>query len=107
MIEVITERYLIRNVARRWRQQYGDSPHNPEHQTIGQALVALETASADDVNGIVGNSSWTRINCDACGRAVKSVVHIGEQPDYESSTAMICGDCLSKALKILQAEPTE
>ena len=43
--------------------------------------------------------------CDACGEVVDRVVTVGEEPDYESSTATLCRTCLVEALAVLDAAP--
>lgn len=50
------------------------------------------------VNAIIGNESWTRCSCSECGRDVDAVVQLGEELDYESSTAWICKQCVKLAL---------
>lgn len=51
---------------------------------------------------VVGESfsSWYRLSCDECGKEVKEIVIVGEEPDYESNTAHMCLDCLQKAVKM-------
>lgn len=50
-----------------------------------------------------GNTpTWTDVpTCDECGQSKDAVVRIGEEPDYESSTAFVCRDCLSEALGLV------
>ena len=114
-MNLITQRMLIRAVAKRWRKQYEpfkyDAPLFSERnglsrdltkRQIAEKLDALdpETATADDVANIIGNRSWTRLECHECGREVDAVVEVGEKPDYESATAKLCKDCAEKAASI-------
>ena len=50
-----------------------------------------------------GNTpTWTSVPaCDECGHSKDAVVRLGEEPDYESSTAFVCRDCLSEALGLV------
>ena len=36
--------------------------------------------------------------CNECGGEVEDLVEIGEEPDYESATAIVCKSCIEKAL---------
>jgi len=87
---LITERDQIRRVADRWGEQYGgnDWKDDEEKQSIHRKLIALdkETCSAADVAAIIGNDSWSRLDCDNCDADVTAVVRMGDEPDYESRT---------------------
>ena len=106
---LITQRGLIRDVARRWHEQYGDKwdGFGEDKTAIGRKLLALDvnTCSADDVKAIIGNSSWTETRCNGCGLYVDAAVSVGEPPDYESSTATLCRPCVEAALALF-ARPT-
>ena len=101
---VITERQLIRHVAKAWATQYAGSA-DTEKQEIGRHLAALngKTASADQVAQIIGNRSWTQLRCDECGQMVPWVVQVGEEDDYESRTATLCRACVRQAAKLIRA----
>ena len=101
-----TQRDLIRAVAKRWRDTY--APFTPASSTgegirnkkaISERLDALdaETVAAEEVNGIIGNDSWTSLTCDECRKEVLATVTVGQEPDYESATASLCRDCALKA----------
>ena len=71
---------------------------------IIDALNALpKPVDADQVDSIIGNGSWTRVpTCDDCGQdGLTAVMQVGQEPDYESSTAHICQACLLVALNII------
>lgn len=109
-MNLITERDVIRGVADRWAKQYGtkDFLGDAEKQGISQALKRLEpeTATAEQVNAVIGNSSWTALTCDECRNDVKVVMMVGEEPDYESHTASLCMECIKKASEIVNAQAT-
>jgi hypothetical protein len=102
MIEVITVRDRIRGVARRWGEIYTvpmkilGSPLEDSNE-IHKALLALdpETASADDVKAIIGNTAWTDIVCDHCGKSVGAAVWISD--NYEDAVT-ICAAGLEEAV---------
>jgi hypothetical protein len=103
-MKLITERSEIRTVAKRWRAQYiAAFDRSPDKKQIAIKLDELdpETATAADVARIIGNKSWVETVCDECGARGVDVVEMGQEPDYESCTAHVCGDCLAKALRLL------
>jgi len=106
-MKLLNERNQVREVAKEWKRQYskysGDF-HSKDKFEIGEKLSALnpETATAKQVAEIIGNTSWVRINtCHECQTETWDAVQIGEEPDCESRTATICGNCLRAALKLL------
>lgn len=98
---VITERSLIRGIVSRWERQYGHGRSGQDKFEILTKLKALdlESASADEVNRIIGNSSWTTEFCSACNKWTIPVIVVGDVPDYESATAHLCRTCFEKASK--------
>lgn len=101
-MKIITERTQVRDVAKRWRQQYTNSK-----QDIAKKLDALdvETATSADVAAIIGDNSWCGLlKCDECEEKVAVAVMVGEEPDYESATATLCVACVKKALQLMGVE---
>lgn len=109
---ILTQRELIRDVAKRWRDQYkpltDEIPDIWEKSSkqIAKELDSLdkEKATAKDVDEIIGSKSWAWHTCDECGRDCEAVVQIGAEPDYGSSTACVCGECLKSAVALLHSE---
>jgi hypothetical protein len=104
-----SQRDKIRSVVSRYEAQYRGSNRplgdgrNPQNVLAQLKTLDLDTASADDVNAIVGNTSWTDPEgCDECGRPSWDCVQIGQEPDYESSTATVCLECLEKAIQLVR-----
>ena len=112
-IPVLTEREQVRRVAAKWREQYPPSaaPDRPgglagfrEH--VYRRLCALdpETATAADVEAIIGNDSWVcPTPCHQCGHKSWECVRLGQEPDYDASNAIICRECLVAAIEALDA----
>lgn len=104
----ITQRGLIRDVPTRWRRQYPTGvvyPSAPQKQQLLDALD-LETATAAEVDAIIGNESWTRLpECQECGKENVETVEIGQPLEIESRTARVCADCLRAALKMFDEDP--
>jgi len=105
-VKLLSERNQVLEVANKWREQYSRHPEG-RHTETQRKLDALDltTASAEDVARIIGNDSWAKPReCDECGTPSWQVVQLGEEPDYESSTAIICPDCLRKALLLVEPQ---
>lgn len=107
-MKLFSERELIRTVAERWGNLKGmDRKINSKtFLEIHEELQALdvETATIEDVKNVIGNYTWTDITCDECGKIVQAAVQVGEEPDYESKTAMICLPCSLNMLNLLMKE---
>ena len=54
----------------------------------------------EDIAKITSDCKLIRNTCDECKRESEVTVQIGEELDYESSTAQICLECLEKAVFI-------
>jgi len=103
-MRLITQRGLIQEVVKRWEQQYPE--RTGEKAEIRKKLKALnlKTATAEAIEKIIGNHSWTTIICDECGRDTDQAVEVGQEPDYESATAILCTDCASQAYILATTE---
>ena len=98
-MELITTRMRIKGIAVRFERALGR--RHPETLLALQKLD-LNTATAKEVNTIIGNSTWIDLTCDECGKLSERVVRLGEEPDCESSTALICPTCLTLALTLAE-----
>lgn len=99
-MKYIEREAAARDVPDRWAGQYKGTT-NREHQAIRARLwaaLANPLFSAALVDEIIGNQSWTRIECHECGKDVSEAVELGQPDDYDSYTAVVCVDCLKKAL---------
>lgn len=100
----ITRYTLAASAAKRWQAQYRDDYRFSDNRTAGDIrarLVALgPSPDPADVVAIAGPSWAADPWCNGCDRAVPVVVQVGQEPDYESSTANLCVDCLRAALDL-------
>lgn len=101
-MQLLTERQLILSVIERWKDQYPAGKCTVWQQEVLTALEQLDltAATAEDIEAIIGNFSWTSIRCDECGSQVKAAVQLGEDLDHDSATAVVCFPCLKKALEL-------
>lgn len=106
-MKLLTERDLIRSVAKRWRQQYdklyNGMPMCPFKLGMLQDIESLnvETCSAGDVKAVIGNDSWTELRCEECGNRVKSVVIAGGS--LGSKSIYLCCECVTAAHGLIGA----
>lgn len=99
IMELVTRNIRARTAAERWRRQYpDDKAKQPKMAALG------DRPNPDDVDRIVGNRSWTEVpTCSECRRDnLPAVVQLGDEPDYDSSTAWVCLDCLRKAVALAE-----
>jgi hypothetical protein len=101
---------LAKTAAQRWKETYftkremGGSWHSHQMEEKYDKLVRLgSTPKASEVDAIIGNTTWTQHICDEDGCDRVADMEIGEEWDYESSTARLCGQCLQKAIKLSSA----
>ncbi len=101
-----TIRTRVRGVARAWHQQYGATPA-PDKAEIGRRLDALEAnATAKEVEDIIGNDTWTTLDCDECKRKVAAVVEIGDPSRDSYERRDVCKKCLRTALRLMSRAPS-
>jgi hypothetical protein len=101
----ITRQTQANNVADRWHKQYPDgNGYREKHIGMWKKLCDLGgRPNPDDVDSLTENSSWTDVgSCNECNLESDTLIELGEEPDYESSTAYICPACLKKALQLVR-----
>lgn len=94
---IIRKADIVADAPDRWARQYA-SPHwGPEKKEITRALQALKGTdfSADAVDSIIGNRSWTSLECDLCDRDGDEVVRLGDE--NAERFVDVCPDCLTDA----------
>ncbi len=93
---IVTERYWVRTVAKRWADQYADGKHGADKLDILQRLRMLdeEITPAKDVDAIIGNSSWTTQKCSECKLPVRNAVIF----DTSCGCCTLCLPCLRTAM---------
>jgi len=104
-MEIITKRDRIRTVPSRWYDQY--QPFSCDNYRLGDLKLFkkeiydqllklnLETVAEEDITKLVGNPSWTSMQCDECHEEVDILIRLGnEEID-------ICPKCLAKAVGMM------
>lgn len=97
----ITRKTLAREAADRWVAVYGEDGGgfgSDKVEVLRQLRALGANPRPDDVDAVIGNRSWTEVpECDGCGAVrQRSVVRVGEPPDYDSSTCYLCKQCVAE-----------
>ena len=94
----INERYWVRRVAALCHKQYDKSS---DKIGIMHRLDALdpETATADEVDAIIGNVTWTTQTCCLCDKPKRNVVVFGQR----DRSATLCVECVPKLHDFIKA----
>lgn len=102
-MRLITRYTLAQTVPERWARVYGRETaimFQKEVEIIAVLNALPRPIDPDEVDRIIGNTSWSEVPiCDECRTpGLSAVMEMGEEPDYDSSTACLCLDCLRKAV---------
>lgn len=85
-----------------WLRTHGAQPWAiPAVVARVRASLTLPQPIDPDALEAIWRDGRTWPTCHGCGRSVAAVARVGEEPDYESSTARLCRDCLLAALALL------
>jgi len=99
----LTERERIKETPNSWKRVYYNRSkewYNQDKKEIYDKLSKLDlnTCYKEDVDHIIGNSSWTDNNCDVCSKHRYTVLKIDKRGDEFS----ICSKCLKACLSMLE-----
>jgi len=104
-MKIITIEDRIKSVAQRYKNQYQYTWDScifgrKNHQLHYDLLLKAKTK--EDVANALQRFGWVELRCDECRKEINTVIQMGEEPDYESSTALLCIDCLKEAIKHIE-----
>lgn len=97
---LLTKQHLVNTVDDRWKKQYyknysWDRYGEDKFKKYEQLVSLGKIKNPENVDKIIGNSSWTRLICNHCNKYVYAVCIIGA---YEISF-YVCEDCVKVATK--------
>ena len=97
---LLTKQHLVNTVDERWKKQYylnSSWGYYGEYKVEKyKDLVNLgSNKNLEDVDKIIGNSSWTRLICNHCNKDVSAVFIFGTSED----SLYICEDCANIAVE--------
>lgn len=99
MADIITKSGIVSDVPKAWAKSYENyrGPNALDMKRITSELRDLPSGfSADDVEKIIGNKSWTTLHCDQCGNDVDAVARFGAENPV-TLTYDICEVCIRQA----------
>lgn len=96
---LLTKQHLVNIVDERWKKQYyidssWDRYGYDKVKKYEQLVNLGKNKNPEDVDKIIGNSSWTRLIYNNCNKDVNAVFIFGA--DNESS-CYVCEDCVKIA----------
>lgn len=115
-MKLITQRQLIKNVAKRFFDDYGNYMHSTDVKyyksefqiqilKIYEQLLQLDldTVSVDEVKTILGRfDEYIELPCTNCGKPVEIVVEMDISTEAYDHDAYICLDCLKRACQLME-----
>ena len=97
---LLTKQHLANIADYRWKEQYyrddSWSYYGEDKVETYEKLVNLgKNKNPEDVDKIIGNSSWTRLICHNCNKDVDAVFAFG----IGHNSLHICEDCVNIAVE--------
>lgn len=105
-MELITLRDKIRHVLAGWWSQYCDGkewhigynqPGRSEQVYKELCALDLDHCSAEDVEAVIGNDTWTTLECYECGEVADKVVAFEVNHEY---LFYLCAGCTHRAARL-------
>lgn len=92
---LLTKQHLVNTVDERWKKQYyrGGSWKYCADEKYEQLVSLGNNKNSEDVDKIIGNSSWKMLVCHNCNKDVDAVFIFGT--GYDS--LYVCEDCVKIA----------
>ncbi len=103
-MKVITKNDLLKELPSRYRKQYPDGrvlSTGIDTQAVYDKLINDESLTTEKAAEIIGNDSWTRLQCYECNENKDEVILFGKI-DYDEAYYIACENCLTKAINKLK-----
>lgn len=100
-LKIITKRDIIKTVTKRWKRQYHHIfAQNPEWKKTLKKLerLNLETVAPETIEKIIGNDSWTTMQCDLCRNKIEKGIHLTDSEYF----IVYCETCIDKMKEMLK-----
>ena len=97
---LLTKQHLANTVDDRWKKQYylnssWDYYGDDKVEKYKELVNLGSNKNQEDVDKIIGNSSWTRLICNHCNKDVDAVFIFGAS----EKSFYVCEDCVKVATK--------
>lgn len=77
---------------------YPTSVYSPRVEGLEEQIRQLgPSPTVEQINEVLGNSSWTDLVCDECGQHAQKIAIVGQPLNHDSATTFLCGDCIKAA----------
>ena len=103
-MEITTRESRALTAPKRWAEQYKNRIGDPkwaDQCAITVKLSKMRKITADRIQALVGNDSWTRKMCDGCGKNDRDIVVNFPQREYAEYDTNICETCVRDAYDLL------
>ncbi len=101
-MRIKTKQELVMSTPKRWTKQY-EGTDNFKHAKITETLNKTKPNTEKEVIDIIGNVSWTRLSCSACGSDEEIAIEFIKGIIHEQDAIVICEDCLKNALSMINS----
>ena len=105
-MKLITKQNRADNVAKEWHETYYVNgkwrycESGDKLEVYRKIIMLRDNPDPDKIDAIIGNTSWTELQCDECDELVDKVVRVGGDIDNGSASADLCFDCIKKLCDI-------
>ena len=96
-MQLISRAQRIYDTLEKFKAQYADSRLKQKEKL---AALTLAEINRENIDAIIGNDSWTRLECYECGNDCEKLAYIAPV-DYDSRV-QLCEKCLEKALGMVR-----
>ena len=103
-MNIITRREKIANVAQAWKKQYYErnkwiyNTQGDKEAKYNRLMRLPSDATEHDIEEIIGNDSWTGVDCNICeDEHCIAVIGLGRSAEYGEPLAWVCLACLQEA----------
>jgi DNA-directed RNA polymerase subunit M/transcription elongation factor TFIIS len=101
MMEKITRRQIADAALARWKDAYPKDRWPDKQETTAKLAYLGKGAPYEKINEAIGNTSWTRLECDECGKDdCDYVTLVGQKPDYDTRFVYLCKSCIQKMYQL-------
>jgi len=108
-MEILHLQDTLDDVMDNWKNSYYSksedtwiATHKGSSKRTYKALLALpKPTKKEDIDKVIGDSSWTEFKCEECNEQVDRLMYFESKyfDGYEGGSFMICKDCLQKAME--------
>lgn len=103
-MKLILKSEVVASAPKLWAMTYSKPmwAGDKGKQDITRKLFSTAPLTEEAITRIIGNDSWTSLTCDECGNSVNTLARVGQEPDYDSHTASLCVECITKAYELIK-----